>query len=160
MAKLSHECGVCGNVSFIFSFSRSFQEESCFGANIFKKLLNIGTLKRINCVGCVSPYMTKIKLHLENQAEKATEDVTFVFLFLFKVKVNDNVLNRPEGDEEEVVFDDNEDGGEDEADIDAVSLVHEFEFFSENLSAINGTGNDSRSLDLPNFENCLTNFTL
>lgn len=81
------------------------------------------------------------------------------FLFLFKVKVNDNVLNRPEGDEEEVVFDDNEDGGEDEADIDAVSLVHEFEFFSENLSAINGTRNDSRSLDLPNFENCLTNFT-
>ena len=43
------------------------------------------------------------------------------------MKVNDNV-NRPEGDEEEVVFDENEDAEDDEADIDAVSLVQEFEF--------------------------------
>lgn len=35
------------------------------------------------------------------------------------VKVNDNV-NRPEGDEEEVVFDENEDAEDDEADIDAI----------------------------------------
>jgi len=37
-------------------------------------------------------------------------------------------VNRPEGDEEEVVFDENEDADDDEADIDAVSLDHEFEF--------------------------------
>lgn len=43
------------------------------------------------------------------------------------MKVNDNV-NRPEGDEEEVVFDENEDAEDDEADIDGVSLVQEFEF--------------------------------
>ena len=36
-------------------------------------------------------------------------------------------MNRPE-DEDEVVFDENEEGDEDEADIDGVSLVHEFEF--------------------------------
>ena len=48
-------------------------------------------------------------------------------------------MNRPEGDEEEVVFDENEDAEDDEADIDAVSLVQGFEFcffFSENLSEI------------------------
>ena len=37
-------------------------------------------------------------------------------------------MTRPEGDEEEVIFDENEDADDDEADIDAVSLVHEFEF--------------------------------
>ena len=37
-------------------------------------------------------------------------------------------MNRPEGDEEEVVFDENEDAEDDEADIDAVSLVQDFEF--------------------------------
>lgn len=35
------------------------------------------------------------------------------------VKVNDNVT-RPEGDEEEVIFDENEDADDDEADIDAI----------------------------------------
>lgn len=42
-------------------------------------------------------------------------------------------MNRPEGDEEEVVFDENEDADDDEADIDAVSLAHEFEFFCISL---------------------------
>lgn len=69
------------------------------------------------------------------------------------MKVNDNV-NRPEGDEEEVVFDENEDAEDDEADIDAVSLVQEFEFcccfFSENSSGINTAWTNSQSLDLAN----------
>ena len=43
-------------------------------------------------------------------------------------------MNRPEGDEEEVVFDENEDADDDEADIDAVSLVHEFEFCYTSIS--------------------------
>ena len=37
-------------------------------------------------------------------------------------------MNRPEGDEDGVVFDENEDAEDDEADIDGVSLVHELEF--------------------------------
>ena len=68
-----------------------------------------------------------MKFSLQCQAEKAIQVVTTIFWFPFKVKVNDNV-NRPEGDEEEVVFDENEDAEDDEADIDAVSLVQEFEF--------------------------------
>lgn len=64
-------------------------------------------------------------LSLESQADKATKVLTFLW-FPFKVKVHDNV-NRPE-DEDEVVFDENEEGDDDEADIDGVRLVHEFEF--------------------------------
>ena len=43
------------------------------------------------------------------------------FLFPFAVKVNDTVIFGGEGDEDEILFDDYEDGGEEEADIDAVS---------------------------------------
>ena len=38
-------------------------------------------------------------------------------------------MTRPEGDEEEVVFDENEDAEDDEADIDAVSLVQEYDYY-------------------------------
>ena len=58
---------------------------------------------------------------------ESNSSCNLLFWFPFKVKVNDNV-NRPEGDEEEVVFDENEDAEDDEADIDAVSHVQEFEF--------------------------------
>ena len=61
-------------------------------------------------------------------------------------------MNRTEGDEEEVIFDENEDGDDDEADIDAVSLVYEFcYFFSENLSGINSAGNNSQAIGLTKF---------
>lgn len=69
-------------------------------------------------------------LPLESQAEKATKVLTFLW-FPFKVKVHDNV-NRPE-DEEEVVFDENEEGDDDEADVDGVSLVCEYEFCPTSL---------------------------
>jgi len=36
------------------------------------------------------------------------------------VKVNDTVIFGGEGDEDEILFDDYEDGGEEEADIDAI----------------------------------------